>query len=159
MNTAATVLNVAYGDMPGAAGGFQRSSMHALPFGDVVTRLEAGIEAADLWVLDEIDPQMLLRKGGYAIGKARQILFFHPKYVARILSTNPAALIEAPLKFVILELAPAQVSLRWFDPVCSFDRYNHPALTSLGSELSGVCLDIVTAAFAGWSDGRRARAG
>lgn len=159
MDTSATTLTVPYGGITGAADGFQRSRVSALPFTEVVARLKVGIDAAGLWVLHEIDPQMLLRKGGYAIGKARQILFFHPRYVARILSADPAALIEAPLKFVILELAAAQVSVRWFDPSGSFNRYGNPALARLGKELSGVCLEIITAAFADWRDGNRAREG
>lgn len=158
MDTSATTPTVPYGGITGAADGFQRSRVSGLPFSEVVTRMKVGIDAAGLRVLHEIDPQVLLR-GGYTIGKARQILFFHPRYVARILSADPAALIEAPLKFVILELAAAQVSVRWFDPAGSFNRYGNPALARLGKELSGVCLEIITAAFADWRDENRAREG
>jgi uncharacterized protein (DUF302 family) len=104
--------------------------------------LRDAIIANDVWVLHEIDPQMLLRKGGYAIAAARQILFFHPRLMARLLSTDTAALIEAPLKFAVTELEGGGVAVRWLDPEAAFARYKHPELTSLGNELAQLCARI-----------------
>jgi hypothetical protein len=55
---------VAYAEPVDASAAFQRPRICALPLADVVARLRQAIEAADLWVLHEIDPQMLLRQGG-----------------------------------------------------------------------------------------------
>lgn len=82
---------VSYGDPGEAAASFRRARTRALPVPDVAARLRQAIEAADLWVLHEIDAQMLLRRSGYAIGAARQILFFHSRLMARLLAADPAA--------------------------------------------------------------------
>jgi uncharacterized protein (DUF302 family) len=118
---------------------FQRVRMSRLSLPGAVARLRDAITANDMWVLHEIDPQMLLRKGGYAIAAARQILFFHPRLMARLLTADAAALIEAPLKFAVIELATAGVAVRWLDPEPAFTRYKHPELTSLGAELAQLC--------------------
>jgi uncharacterized protein (DUF302 family) len=136
---------VRYADLGAAAASFQHSRTCAAPFADVVARLRQAIEAAGLWVLHEIDPQSLLSRGGYTIGAARQILFFHPGLMARVLAADPAALLEAPLKFAVLELPGAAVMIRWFDPAPAFSRYQSPALAALGLELAASCEEIVSA--------------
>src|ERR1700760_642979 len=130
---------VAYGAPGPASGGFQHSRICPTPLGDVVWRLREAIEAADLWILHEIDPQLLLRRGGYEIGAARQILFFHPRYVVRMLEADPTSLPEAPLKFVLLAQPDGATALRWLDPAASFARYGNPVLTALGKELAELC--------------------
>ncbi len=135
--------SVAYA-APGSAGAsFQRSRMTAAPFTEVLAWLREGIEAADLWVLHEIDPQALLHRGGYAIGATRQILFFHPRLLARVLAADPTALLEAPLKLAVLELPDGTVLVSWPDPEVAFARYRSPALADLGRELASICEEIV----------------
>jgi uncharacterized protein (DUF302 family) len=126
---------------------FQHERLTASPMVDVVTRLHSAIEANGLWVLHEIDPQALLRKGGYAIPGARQILFFHPRLMVRLLEADSAAILEAPLKFALLEEA-AGVRLRWLAPDLMFARYRNDRLIELGSELASTCLAIADAAVA-----------
>ena len=114
----------------------------------LIARLRRAIEAEDFWVLHEIDPQALLSRGGFSISPARQILFFHPRFMARLLTAHPAALLEAPLKFGILELPDTHVTLRWIDPATAFARYGNAALSDLGRELAEACEKIATAALA-----------
>ena len=95
-----------------------------------------------MWILHEIDPQALLAKDGYRIGPARQILFFYPHLMARLLGADPAAVLEAPLKFVVLELADGTVMVSWNDPTGALARYQNAALTALGEELSRACQAI-----------------
>jgi len=139
---AETAQPVAYGEPGPAAAGFQHSRICNLPVSDVIWRLREAIEAANLWILHEIDPQLLLRRGGYAIGPVRQILFFHPRYVARMLQADLAALLEAPLKFVVLQQPDGSTAIRWFDPAAAFARYGNPVLTELGKELADLCETI-----------------
>lgn len=137
--------SVTYGDISESSASFQRSMKFAYSLPDVVARLREAIEAADLWVLHEIDPQALLQKGGYAIGPARHILFFHPRLMARLLAADPAALIEAPMKFSVLELPDGAVTLRWNDPAAAFARYGNAALADLGQELASLSERIAVA--------------
>jgi uncharacterized protein (DUF302 family) len=107
------------------------------------SRLKVSIESAGFWVLHEIDPQGLLKRGGYEIRAARQIMFFLPRFMARLLRADAAALIEAPLKFGLPELPTGDVSVRWTNPAIAFARYGNNALRDLGEELAAACDSIV----------------
>lgn len=137
---------IAYGS---AVAAFQHARIIRLPFEQVLTRLRQAIEAAGLWVLHEIDPQKVLRRGGHDIAPARQILFFHPDLMVRLLQANPAALLEAPLKLAVMQQPDNTVTVRWHDPVAAFGRYDNPVLTELGQDLASRCEQIVTAIQAG----------
>ena len=142
---AGQATKVTYAEPGTSAASFQRSVTCTLPVADIAARLREAIEAAGLWVLHEIDPQALLRRGGYAIGAARQILFFHPDRMASLLAADPSALLEAPLKFAVLELPGGAVVVRWIDPAAAFARYGNPALADLGLDLATACEEIVAA--------------
>lgn len=133
---------IAYGE---AVAAFQHARIVTLPFEEVLTRLRQAIEAAGLWVLHEIDPQKVLQCGGYEIGPARQILFFHPDLMVRLLQANPAALLEAPLKLAIMQQQDGSVAVRWNHPAATFGRYANPVLTTMGQDLASRCGQIVAA--------------
>lgn len=107
------------------------------PFDETCSRLKAAITDADLWLIHEIDPQMLVRRGGYEILATRQLLFFHPRFMVRLLRGDPNALIEAPLKLVVMEMPTGAVAVRSSNPVEAFARYG--GLEELGRELSELC--------------------
>jgi uncharacterized protein (DUF302 family) len=129
---------VPYGQISAATNAVQRSHSSQARFVDVVAAVKSAIADAGFWLLHEIDPQALLNKGGYAIGSTRQLLFFHPDYMARVLSAVPAALLEAPLKFAIMDLGN-EVTLRWIDPAAALGRYGDAKLAQLGEELAAKC--------------------
>lgn len=133
---------VQYGTPGSASGLFQNARISTLAFVDVVAGLRREIEAAGFWVLHEIDPQRLLQQGGHSIGAARQILFFHPDLMVRLLQADPAALLEAPLKFAVMDRFDGTVAIRWNDPAAAFARYANPLLTKLGQELASACNEI-----------------
>ena len=54
-------------------------------------------------VVTEINPQQMLRMVGMRVRGMRQILFFHLRYMQRILETNRNGGIEAPLKLIVME--------------------------------------------------------
>lgn len=120
---------------------FQHIRASSLTLEQAVAALKTAIEAADVWVLHEIDPQALLRRGGIEIEPARQLLFFHPRYMKRLLDADPAAVLEAPLKFAVLTEGGRLVA-RWYDPVQSFARYGVGALDELAGELAALCEQI-----------------
>ena len=45
----------------------------ALDFEATVARLKQAITEVDLWLISEVNPQVLLERGGYAIQPARQL--------------------------------------------------------------------------------------
>jgi uncharacterized protein (DUF302 family) len=137
---------ISYGEPGETVTSFQHGIISAESFEAVIVRLRKGVEAAGLWVLHEIDPQAVLRRAGHAIGAGRQILFFHPDLMIRLLEADQAALLEVPLKFAVLELADGSVSVRWLDPASAFARYRNASLDKLGAELAATCERIATAA-------------
>jgi uncharacterized protein (DUF302 family) len=124
---------------------FQHLRISDLAFDDVLDRLRNAIREENVAVLHEVDAPAILGKSNYRIGPARQILFFHPRLMARLLREDTAALLEAPLKFSVIA-GGSQVFVRWQDPAPSFARYKSEALTELGIELSTVCKRIVDVA-------------
>ncbi len=87
-------------DQP-APGQFLAPSPHG--FEATLAQLKSAIAAAELWLVHEIDTQMLVAKAGLQIRPTRQLLFFHPRYMVRLLAENAAALPEVPLKVVVTE--------------------------------------------------------
>jgi uncharacterized protein (DUF302 family) len=120
---------------------FQCVAPSRFPFDETVERLKRAIEAEDLWLIHEIDPQMLLQRGGFRIQPIRQLLFFHPRYMRRLLERDPNAVIEAPLKLVIAQSPDGAVTVRYINIDTSFARY--PALTDLAAELTTICQRLV----------------
>jgi uncharacterized protein (DUF302 family) len=117
-----------------------------LSFGETLASLKAAIAAEGLWLLHEIDPQMLLGRGGFGISPARQLLFFHPRYLVRLLEADPSALIEAPLKVAVLELPDGTVWVRQLEVAQAFARYQ--GLAGLGEELAALSGRILAAVVA-----------
>jgi uncharacterized protein (DUF302 family) len=111
-----------------------------------IERLKAEIAARDLWVLAELNPQMLLAKGGFAIRPARQIFYFHPRFMSQLLAANAGAIVEAPLKFVVLSPEGAPVSVRHPDITAAFAGYG--GMAHIASELATLTGEIATAATA-----------
>jgi uncharacterized protein (DUF302 family) len=114
----------------------QRTALSRLPFEETLARLREAIQAVDLWIIHEIDPQALLKRGGFAILSTRQVLFFHPRYLVRLLERDPSALVEVPLKLVVMEQPDGTVVLRHPDAASAFSRY--AGLEELGAEFSAL---------------------
>lgn len=135
MNTPSDSLkDVWYGDVSPPPG--EAVVVSPVDFDATLERLRQAFALQDLWLIHEIDPQMLLARGGHRIGRARQLLFFHPRYAARLLEANPAALIEIPLKLAVVELPDGGVIVRHVDVEAQFAR--HSRMAALASELAGV---------------------
>ena len=146
MSEAAQAISVDYREEGRAHEPFQHLRMATLPFAEVLDCLRAAIRDENLLVLHEIDPQTILQSANHVMGQGRQILFFHPRLMARLLEADTSALLEAPLKIAVIAGSGAQVSVRWQDPAGAFARYDNPALAALGSELAQVYERIITQA-------------
>ena len=134
---------IALGPAGAAAATFQLSSATRHSFDQVTADLRAAIVAKDLWLLQEIDPQALLRREGIEIRRAVQFLFFHPRLMRRLLEADSAAVVEAPLKVAVLDISDTEVMVRCVDPGSAFARYENPALVVLGLELRVICREIL----------------
>ena len=102
-------------------------------FSDTVELLKTSIEEQNLMVINEVDPQKMLRLVGVRTKGMRQIFFFHPRYMKRIYETNKQASIEPPLKFVVMEMPDGKVMVRYIRPTYKFNPYI--GLDKLAAEL------------------------
>lgn len=102
---------------------FQHVVTSRFDFETTLERLRQKIADLDLWLLHEINPQMLAERGGFRIGPARQLLFFHPRYLATVLKTNPSAVCEIPLKLIVLQAPDGSVTVRHSDIHSLLGRY------------------------------------
>lgn len=140
MNPASgSLTNVSYGEVSPPPG--ETVVISPVDFAATLQCLKQAFHALDLWLIHEIDPQMLLERGGHRIGRARQLLFFHPRYAARLLEANPAALVEIPLKVAVLELPDGRVLVRHVDIEAGLVRY--PGIAMLAPELCEVLRDVM----------------
>ncbi|MDX2259155.1 MAG: DUF302 domain-containing protein [Hyphomicrobiaceae bacterium] len=121
--------------------GRQRVYTSPLDLEATVAALEEAVAAEDLWVVAKLDPQMLLAKGGFAIRPARQIFYFHPRFMSRLLQANPAAIVEAPLKVVAMAGPDGSVSLRHPDVAAAFASY--PGMSEIAAELEAITQRII----------------
>lgn len=129
-----------------ASGPRQWCCVSRFGFDDTLVRLKQGIAALDLWLIHEIDPQMLAARDGLAIGQARQLLFFHPRLLKQVLLGDARALPEVPLKIVAVERPDGTVVLRGPDPLQVFGQY--PSLGPLAGTLAA-CLGEILARVTG----------
>lgn len=126
---------------PSSSPSFQLRVTSRFHFERTLDVLREGIAAKDMWVVHEINPQMLLEKGGYGIHPARQLLYFHPRYVEQILTTDPTALVEIPLKLVVLQDADGEVTVRFNSVHSLLGRYE--GLTGMANELTAISVDLL----------------
>ncbi len=110
-------------------------------FETTLATLKQAIEGENLMVVHEINPQQMLRMVGMRVRGMRQILFFHPRYMQRILETNRNGGIEAPLKLIVMERPDGSAMVRYHDPVHQFGPYD--GLEEIAAELRAVFETVV----------------
>lgn len=110
-------------------------------FEETLVHLRQAIANADLWLIHEINPQMFLARGGYAIKPVRQLFYFHPRYVAKMLPIDLASFPEIPLKFVILQTPDGRVTVRHNTVESLLGRY--PGLSDIVVELSALARSLL----------------
>jgi uncharacterized peroxidase-related enzyme len=137
----ATAEDVRYTVDASAVAG-QWSVRSKFDFDATIGVLKQAIAAQDLLLIGEIDPRKILMSAGLSLRPARQLLFFHPRYMKRLLEADARAVSEVPLKIVVLESHDGSVVLRGPDVTRSFACYR--GLDELAEELEAVRAKIVS---------------
>ena len=137
MNNALVNVDYAVASTPS----FQHVVTSRLDLEATVEHLKQKLAELDLWLIHEINPQMLLERGGFKIGPARQLLFFHARYVVTLLNTDPSALSEIPLKLIVLQAPDGSVTVRHTDVNSLLGRY--AGLDSLSAELAKLSRELL----------------
>lgn len=110
-------------------------------FDETVERLKNAIKTAGLLLIHEINPQQILANHGITIQGFKQLLYFHPNYMKQLLESNPEAIIQAPLKFVVREEQNGEVEILYMKPINLFSSYVE--LDELGKKLEEITIDLI----------------
>lgn len=111
-------------------------------FSDTVQLLTDAIAEENLMVVNEMDGQRMLRMVGKQVGGMKQIFFFHPQYMAKVIEANQQAAIQIPLKFIIMERPDGKAMIRYFPPSTLFKGYE--GTEEVGKELDEIVEKIVS---------------
>lgn len=114
----------------------------AYDFSDTVELLTAAIEEQNMMVLKTIDAQKMLKMVNKQVGGMKQLLFFHPRYMKRIIEINPQGTIEPPFKIAVMERSDGKVMVKYIKPSSLLGKY--AGLAELGVELDGIVEQIAT---------------
>ncbi|MGQ0832053.1 MAG: DUF302 domain-containing protein [Microthrixaceae bacterium] len=114
----------------------QRSALWPLSFAPALDLLLARLSDCGLLVLGIVDTTRIMAAAGHEVPEVRQVLAFHPRFMAQVLQVDPAMAVHAPLKLTVIERNGA-TELRCLDPLVAFDA---PALESMARELAR-CVD------------------
>jgi len=110
-------------------------------FEETISRLRHAIAAHELLLISEIDPQKILMSAGMKLRQARQMLFFHPRYMKRLLQADARAVTEVPMKIVVLAAVDGTVVLRGPEFTHAFAHYS--GLVELATELDALRSQII----------------
>lgn len=118
-------------------------TMSKYSFGETVDMLKGAIEQQNLMVVHEIDGQKMLKMAGKNVGGMKQVLFFHPSYMAKILEANEMAGIVIPLKIIVMEKG-GMVMVRYFMPSTVLKPYK--GTEAIAADLDGKINKIIAEA-------------
>jgi uncharacterized protein (DUF302 family) len=102
------------------------------PFETVYIQLKENILAEGFLILHEIDTQSIVSKHGIIIKPLKQILFFHPNYIQKIVAEDYLAINEIPIKLVVMEIDENKISVSVPNPK---ERLSSYTTEGLGEEL------------------------
>jgi len=122
-------------------GAMMVSSKHS--FNDTVDILKSAIEDQNLMVMFVLDGQKMLRLAGKKVKGMKQVFYFHPTYMRRVMEANKKAVIQIPLKFVVMEKPSGKVVLRYFKASTLLNQYKGEE--KIAKELDGLIENIVKA--------------
>ena len=115
----------------------------AYDFNDTVELLTVAIEEQNLMVLKVINAQQMLKMVNMQVQGMKQLLFFHPRYMKKIMQANPMGAIEPPLKIAIMERPDGKVVVKYIKPSYLLGKYE--GLSAIGDELDEILATIAVA--------------
>ena len=112
-------------------------------FSETVDILTGAIEQQNLMVIHVMDGQKMMRMAGKKTGGMKQVFFFHPRYMAKVLESNQMAGIQMPLKLIVME-KDGKVIIRYFMPSTLLKNYS--GTETVAKELDGIVTKIIAEA-------------
>lgn len=112
-------------------------------FTETVDIVKSAVEDQNFMVIKEIDGQKMMRMAGKQTKGMRQLFFMSPNYMRKVMEANKMAVIQIPLKLIIMENDKG-VAIRYFLPSTLLAHYK--GTESVAKELDGLVANIITEA-------------
>jgi uncharacterized protein (DUF302 family) len=85
------------------------------PFAETLARIKAALEANEIRFFGEIDQGVLAGGAGVELGKSTLLLFGNPPLGLQLLTANPFAGLDWPVRMLVVEEKPGDVWIAWTD--------------------------------------------
>jgi len=109
-------------------------------FSETVDLVKSAIEDQNFMIIKEIDGQKMMRMAGKQTKGMRQLFFMNPQYMRKVAEANNMAVIQIPLKLIIMENNKG-VMIRYFLP--STLLANYKGTEAVAKELDGLVANII----------------
>lgn len=114
-------------------------------FEATVSGIKGAMESAGLSIIFEANHQNMIAMVGGSTTPSITIGFARPQLGQSLLSIEPLAGIEMPMRIAIRELENGQVKVIYYQPSALFEHYNNPGLQPLAERMDGMIGMLVRA--------------
>jgi len=119
-----------------------------LAYADLVSRLEAAVQANGMGVVARASATIGARNLGVEIPGNMVVMVFHPRFAVRMLEASVAAGFEAPIRFYITEGSDGTARLIYRKPSAVFAPYGNSGIDTMAQELDAIFARIAAQALA-----------
>lgn len=104
-------------------------------FSDTVAGIKGAIKKKGVAIIFEVNHQNMISMVGGSTTPSVAIGFAKPQLGQKLLSIEPLASIEMPVRIAVRELANGKVYVIYYKPSYLFAHYNNPKLKKLGKKM------------------------
>jgi uncharacterized protein (DUF302 family) len=116
------------------------------PFAETLARIKAALQANEIRFFGEIDQGALAGGAGVELGPSTLLLFGNPPLGLQLLTANPFAGLDWPVRMLVTEEKPGQVWVAWTDFVWLARRYGMRDREAVIAKATGVAAVIAGSA-------------
>ena len=117
----------------------------AKPFADTVAGIKSAIQDKSLAIIFEANHQNMIAMVGGSTTPSVTIGFANPKMGELVLTTEPRANLEMPMRLAVRELSDGEVYVIYYEPSYVFSHYDNDKLNGVGEKMDKMVGGIVAA--------------
>lgn len=126
----------------------RRTVLTRAPFAAVAAALERAIADEKMTLVCHANAQRGAAARGVTIKGNRVLMLFRSDLAVRLLSADPTAGFEAPIRIYVYENADGTATVSYLPPTAVFATYRHPDVQAVARELEPILERIVDRALA-----------
>jgi uncharacterized protein (DUF302 family) len=145
---AAAVFTAALAVSPALAQDGRVTAVSRAPFPKVAEALEKAVAEHKMALVCHANAQKGAAGRGVTIKGNQVLMVFRNDFAVRLLSAEPQAGFEAPIRIYVYENADGTATVSYVPPSAVFAPYKHPEVKAVAAELDPIFKAIVDAALA-----------